>query len=313
MTKIPYLSVEKRAQYLLDKGYTQEPQVSDLVREHLKSNNFHHFLGYARNYGSLIAKGRIAGEISLDKLVHIINADKAISVILFEAFQTLEHQLRAQLVEAHCTLYSPTGCFLQSSHFIQTSIDRDTAEVSLINQILRMKEPYVVDRLERYMKDNHLHGSPEKLVNPHRVDSISGLPIWSFVDGLSLGLLTEIILNTQPKASGTDQESIRDLVASMCSVPRNHIETQLKSLIVLRNQVAHHSRLWMRPSTNSPKVPNSFKKIARGVDAKGMYVVWLTLASFFSDKLTATNFLARINEILEANPDYTIGVKNPIR
>lgn len=311
MSVIPFLTVDERAQYLIDKGYTRETEVSESVRDHLAHNNFHHFLGYARNYGSLISQGRIDEEFSLEQLVDIISADKEVSVILFRALQTLEHQLRAQLVEAHCAILAPTDCFLESSHYIKLSLSRDTPEAALISQILRMKEPYVYDRLKSYMKENKLSGEASDLGPPHRRNAVSRFPIWSFVDGLSFGLLADIILTTKPQEVAGKRRTIRDAIALGCSVNRTMFDTQLRAMIVLRNQVAHHARLWMRPTTNSPKIPNSYKKLGRDLDNKGMYVAWLVLASLFSDPAVGRALILSLDAILESNPVYALGVKNP--
>lgn len=305
MSEIPYLSVEERVEFLLEKGYTQETEASDEVREFLRHINFHHFLGYARNYGALASRGQIAEEPTLQGIVDVILLDQRVSAYLFTALQRLEWQLRAQLVEFHCELFSPVACFLQEEHYLKMDLDRDTPDVNVVRQILRMKEPYVEDRLKRYMDENSLTGKPEKLAHPHSILASERFPIWAIVDGLSFGTLVDMILCAKPK----DGRKLRSLVAADCSVANPIFETQLRSMITLRNQVAHHSRLWMRPTTNSPKAPNRHSKRARGVAAKAMYTSCLALASLLKGLPQQHSFLDGLDGLIAENGAYEVGVK----
>ena len=69
----------------------------------------------------------------------------------------------------------------------------------------------------------------------------------------------------------------------------------------------------MRPTTNSPKLPNSYKKLGRDVDPKSMYVVWLTLASFYKDSAVSKGLISDFDQLIDSDPLYKIDVKHTLQ
>lgn len=311
LSQVPHLTVEDRVQYLVDKGYSKGNPIGDRVRQFLPHANFHHFLGYARNYGRLVAEDRVELDPSLDAVVSIIETDQRISAILYRAFQSYEHQLRSLLVDAHCGLFPSYECFFADSHYEVRNLERGNPSGNVVTQTLRMKEPYVAGRLERYMRDNGLKGRPDDLVQPHRNAAVEQFPIWAIVDGLTFGTLADLILTTRPAGTIEDPKRIMDVVAAGSSVHRSVFESQLHGLLVLRNLIAHHARLWMRPMPQTPAKPKLFERACRDMDHKSMYVAWLTLASHLRDRAAGRALALELDEILDAEPVYRAGVQLP--
>src|SRR5690625_4383304 len=129
MQSVPdFLSLDDRVSYLEENGYAPAGGVSDSVRDALRFINFHHFLGYARNYRNMIRKGLVEGDVSLDRLLVVIELDRRASALIFRGLQLLEWHLRALFVEHHCALFSTTQCLFEQSHYTNTALDEEPAE-----------------------------------------------------------------------------------------------------------------------------------------------------------------------------------------
>lgn len=146
-----------------------------------------------------------------------------------------------------------------------------------------------------------------------RLAAMQDLPIWAAVDGWTLGLLERILTETTPVVIKDKQRWLWKDVVGTFGVSNQMFETQLNSLIVLRNLVAHHSRLWMRLTASSPKKPKMYEKILRDADAKSMYVLWRTLASFLRSGGGDRELINDLDELIGRDPLYELGVKRPLR
>lgn len=80
---------------------------------------------------------------------------------------------------------------------------------------------------------------------------------------------------------------VREDVADSCGFSPSQLASWLKSLNVVRNTCAHHSRLFNRVNTLTPKIP----PVGRHADLDASAADWsrtfgqLTLAQFLSDRL----------------------------
>lgn len=309
----PYLDVEGRVAYLVSHGYVEDDDLSEAAMAFLGRTNFHYFLGYARNFRKLRREGRLDGDVSLDRAIQMVRLDHQVSDRLFQALRALEWRLRAALVDAHCRLYPATSCFLDADHYLVRSFDARPVEESIQEQIARSREPFVLGTFESY---ELAHGRPwrgsTKMADSDRLTAMRTLPIWAVVDGWSLGLLERVINQTAPQVVEGEPQSLWKEIASRFSVANQVFETQLKSLIVLRNLIAHHSRLWMRPTASSSRSPKAYAKQGRGVDPKAMYVTWLTLASFLRESGHDKQLLDDLDTVIASDSLYELGIKTPL-
>lgn len=133
---------------------------------------------------------------------------------------------------------------------------------------------------------------------------MEGLPLWSVIDGFSLGLLSRFI--TQCDRMNQDRP-VWKAIAGDLDFPAQTFQTGIRSLTVLRNQVAHHSRLWMHPSTDSPRKPKRFKRQLRGADPKAMRVAFLNLA-MFRPRAEQAGYAKELEVAVAENSAYFYGV-----
>ena len=87
-----------------------------------------------------------------------------------------------------------------------------------------------------------------------------------------------------------------------------HFDGRLKSLTTLRNRVAHGSRLWMMPTTDTSAKPKIFAKDLREADPKGMLVSFANVALLQGNTRRQREAWKAIKALVEQDESYSIGV-----
>lgn len=275
----PFLTVSQRIDYLYDRSYFERASVTDHHAKRLAGLNFHYFLGYARNYRALVGRGQISvSHKSPDDVFRVIDMDTAVSALVHEGLRTAEWRLRAAAVEQYCAKFASANSYLQTTQYRATDADSPRRMVeSILLHIFRHDEPYV----DEYLREA---ADSKSLTKPRRyeaachdlcLDLAADLPLWAVVDSFSLGLLGQFVMSCDK----SNTSSVWRAVAKDLDVSAQVLETQVKSLAYLRNSVAHHARLWMRPTSDSAKKPRLFDNRLRGVHPKSMHWAFMNRPS----------------------------------
>ena len=96
--------------------------------------------------------------------------------------------------------------------------------------------------------------------------------------------------------------------AECMGVSHKHFEGRLKSLTTLRNRVAHGSRLWMMPTTDTSAKPKIFAKDLREADPKGMLVSFANVALLQGNIRRQRAAWKAIKALVEQDESYCVGV-----
>lgn len=105
-------------------------------------------------------------------------------------------------------------------------------------------------------------------------------------------------------------------VAESVGVKRRYFDSQVRSLVYLRNRIAHHARLWNHIVTNSPGMaPNIRRRMQqnRGAYApQSVYEVCVVL-SMLAEGLGVVDagYLDRIDESLKSHDELNMGLRHP--
>lgn len=106
---------------------------------------------------------------------------------------------------------------------------------------------------------------------------------------------------------------VREQVALALGVSASTVTGNLEAISVLRNHIAHHARLWMRPTSPSPRIPKRFPAwLRRSVHPKSMYGVFLALAEMLGPDTEGKHLLTKIDAILTSNDQFQHGITQPI-
>ncbi|NMX04489.1 Abi family protein [Mobiluncus mulieris] len=91
-------------------------------------------------------------------------------------------------------------------------------------------------------------GSREEFVLHHQEHYGGLLPIWAAVEIMDWGMLSRLYRMAPTKA--------RNEIADVCHLRAPQLESWLKSLNIVRNRTAHHSRVFNRVFDIKPKLPD---------------------------------------------------------
>ena len=316
-------SIKKQKEYLVDKRYfPQGITLSDDDRDMLACSNFHYLLGYFRNYNKYKNEGLLPENPDISDVLDIVRMDVAVSSRLYGYVRQSEQAIRAAWVKAFCSKRQPSD-YLNPDAYLCMNQDRpvDTLIKDMMRHILRYREPYVRERIEAWWKSYGKGSSKtpsENLDDWENVEELrkmmqKELPLWSVVDSFSLGLLSHAVVQSYASETSTESGDAEKLLlykktAEYMGVNHKHFEGRLKSLTTLRNRVAHGSRLWMMPTTDTSAKPKVFAKDLREADPKGMLVSFANVALLQGNTRRQREAWKAIKALVEQNESYRVGV-----
>lgn len=307
---VPFLSVEDRVEYFYRKGYFLRDSLSEDDVDRLSSMNFHYFLGYAMNFRELHNCQRLRGAKLPSRVFRLIDVDSQVSEILYSGIRNAEWLLRHFLVQEYCQKFDSCGSFLDYESYLDLGGEytNDYLAYGLMTDILEYNEAFVVERLSNAAK-SHNQEPPRrcKADNWELCRSLcEELPLWSVVDSFSLGRLVKLIQRCD--ASSDDKDRVWRAIAGDMGIPAKRFPAGMESLRSLRNLVAHQSRLWMRPTTSTPKKEGLFHKKISQCHKKAMLVAFYNVASFQGSKEKSLDFARRLEAVIDPESDYKIGI-----
>ncbi|WP_314706271.1 Abi family protein [Rothia mucilaginosa] len=314
-------SLDDQRKYLIAKGYfPQGTTLSDDDRDMLACSNFHYLLGYFRNYNKYKNKGLLPENPGISDVLDIVRMDVEVSSLLYGYMRQSEQAIRAAWVDVFCTYRSPHE-YLNPNAYICMNQDRpvDALIKDMMRHILRYREPYVRERIEKWWKScsRDPHTRLEHLEDWGDIEELRKkmqreLPLWSVVDSFSMGVLSravsQSILVAAEESVDIEKMMLYKKTAEYMGINHKHFEGRLKSLTTLRNRVAHGSRLWMMPTTDTSAKPKIFKKDLREADRKGMLVSFANVALLQGNARRQREAWDAIKALVEQNQSYCVGV-----
>ena len=314
-------SIEDQKEYLVARRYfPQGTTLSDDDRDMLACSNFHYLLGYFRNYNKYKSEGLLPENPGISDVLDIVRMDVEVSSLLYGYMRQSEQAIRATWVDVFCTYRSPYE-YLNPNAYICMDQDRpvDVLIKDMMRHILRYREPYVRERIEKWWKScsRDPHTRLEHLEDWGDIEELRKkmqreLPLWSVVDSFSMGVLSravsQSILVAAEESVDIEKMMLYKKTAEYMGINHKHFEGRLKSLTTLRNRVAHGSRLWMMPTTDTSAKPKIFKKDLREADRKGMLVSFANVALLQGNARRQREAWDAIKALVEQNQSYCVGV-----
>lgn len=306
---VPFLSLERKVAYLYERSYFPKGALTAQHEDRLGTLNFHYFLGYARNYRLLVPQ-RAAGitVADPDDVFRMIDRDHQIAQLLYKGLRHVEWRLRALAVEQYCARFDACGSYLRTTQYLPVRAGSQEEMVrSILGSILRHGEPFVEDHIAERAKAQGRE-RPKRYEAARHVEIVSyveDLPLWAVIDSFTLGTLSHFI--TECDGAKDVSERAWKGVADSLEIRHPVFQSNIESLTVLRNQVSHHARMWMRPSSVTPKKPQVFDKQLRNADSKSMMIGFANLA-LFHGREDRQSFLDEVYNMVAQDPLYQHGV-----
>jgi abortive infection bacteriophage resistance protein len=156
--------------------------------------------------------------------------DQELRTLLFNAIQTIEIALRSKMIH-HISLQYGSFWFMNTNLFNNSSIFESCLS-HIRQEVERSREDFIVEHLERYTEPD----IP---------------PVWKTLEVTTFGTLSKLFENFK-------DNRLKKRIAREFSLPQHIIlENWIKCAVIMRNHLAHHTRVWNRnfpyiPQTNVP-------------------------------------------------------------
>ena len=220
----PTLSVADQIKHLEGRGLVIPDHAA---AEHFLSNiSYYRLSAYLYPY-RLLPSDRYATGTTFETVLDHYFFDREFRLLVFDAIERIEVALRTQLIYQPSMLHGPFW-FLDRTHFIK--IDRWRTQLAKLDEEVRRSGEVFINHFFAKYADK----------NP---------PAWISFEVASLGLLSRFYQNL--KFSSPAKKGIAQHFG--LQEPRV-FQSWIRSLTYVRNICAHHSRLWNRTLTETPKI-----------------------------------------------------------
>ena len=204
--------------------------------------------------------------------VYIYNFDKKLRSLLFTAIQSIEVSLRSKVIH-HVALSHGPFWFADSNLCINRVMYADNL-TTIKREVQRSKEDFIQEHFRKY-------SSPDVP------------PVWKTLEVASFGTLSKLFCNL-------NDNRVKKQIARLYNLPQHQVlESWIKCIVILRNCLAHHARVWNR---RFPQMPHL------SIRARGN---WVDCTHVRPNKLYAqTCCLAYLLDSIYPQNDFKIQVKN---
>ena len=212
---------------------------------------------------------------TFEDILELYYFDKELRKIIFNAIETMEVNIRANVVY---NLSKETGAFgymdKQNLHvgyedyiYLMQSIQRETK---------RSKELFVKHFKKKYKSDV--------------------LPIWMVIELISFGTLSRFFSALKPE---------HETMTKKLGLPPEVYKNWLHTINHIRNICAHHSRLWNKQFVIKAKIPRKIKAFQE-ISNDRAFVIILILNFMFQKLGTGDGFMSKVEGLIEQYPKIDI-------
>ena len=205
--------------------------------------------------------------------VYIYYFDKKLRSLLFTAIQSIEVSLRTKVIHYVALTHGPFW-FSDSALCVNRMMFADNM-MTIKREVQRSKEEFIQQHFRKYT-------SPDVP------------PVWKTLEVTSFGTLSKLYCNL-------NDNHIKKQIARQFNLPQHQIlESWIKCIVLLRNCLAHHARIWNR---RFPQMPQLSSVRLRGA--------WIDCSRIRPNKLYAQLCcLAYLQDNIHPDNDFKIQVKN---
>lgn len=165
--------------------------------------------------------------------IDLYNFDRHLRLLIFDAIERIEVALRTKLIYHLCISHGPLW-YLNYNIFTD-GISQMSIAGHLSHEILRSKEQFIIEH-----KNNHKSDIPEA---------------WKALEVASLGTLSKLYKNLLHQLPEKSQ-----IASEFGFYSHSEFSSFLEAVTVIRNVIAHHSRLWNNNITTKFSWPKAFIK-----------------------------------------------------
>ena len=225
----PPLTFEQQADLLIKRGLVAD---KNLLIERLSVVNYYRFSGYLypfRNDDDTFKPGT-----TFESVWRRYTFDRRLRILCMDAIERVEVAIRTQLIYLFAHTYGAFA-YTEASNLPKLNKNQHLNWTGkLKNEIDRSKEIFLKHFFEKYGAE---HDMP---------------PIWMVSGIMSFGVMLTMFDGIEPE--------IKRKIASEYMLTDTILRSWLKSINAVRNNCAHHSRLWNSTLGYRPIIPHNIKK-----------------------------------------------------
>lgn len=283
----------------INRLYTKQPlsiadQIKLLKNRGLQFNNetyaakflsevsYFRFIQYLRPMEADKASHIFKTDSKFEDALTLYNFDTQLRILMFEAIQAIEIALRTKINHEFSVQH---GAFW----FYDTRLADD--------------EHKYIENLNAV--DRELQRSKEEFIKEHRqkYDKPVFPPSWKTLELASFGTLSKLYYNC-------NDTKTKKRIARQFNLPQHEVlESWMRSLTVIRNCCAHHSRIWNRRLTNAPQmsVPLRGSWIdTNGIDGNKLYAIICCITYWLDSIERSDTFKAKLKSLITAHPSVDV-------
>lgn len=207
---------------------------------------------------------KFKNNVEFKSIVDLYAFDRELRLLMMDAIERVEVAVRA-MINNHMGIKYQTEQQNSGSHWYlnKTLFRRDydhnrmLSDVEncqsrdhdqLMKDIQKINKKSVTDAAkERHINNRTRESYPRFYQHTYQFPTL--MPSWAMVEELTFGTISHIY-------KGLAKDADRKAIAKRFSTPQDVFQSWLHTLNFVRNCCAHHSRLWNRELSISPKVPN---------------------------------------------------------
>lgn len=208
--------------------------------------------------------------------------DKQLRVLLFTAVQSIEIALRSKVIHHLSIKY---GAFWFMGEHLSENLalfDENLSHIS--KELKRSREDFISEHFTKYT-------SP---LFP---------PAWKTLEVVSFGTLSKLLENFSDK-------HVKKAIARVFNLPQHiYLESWIKCIAVLRNCIAHHSRIWNRKFPLKPQLPlrlNGMWVDCSKVERTKLYAQLCCLAYLQNHIHPDNDFKQQLKSLLQNHPNVDV-------
>lgn len=219
---------------------------------------------------------------NFENAINLYYFDKDLRALMFTAIQSFEVALRSKIIH-HFSMRYGAFWIIDRSLFVDKKIFSDCS-IRIQQEVYRSKEDFIQDHFNKY--DNPIVP-----------------PVWKTLEVISFGTLSRIFCNLS-------DNSLKKKIAREFNLPQHkYLESWCKSVVALRNNLAHHSRAWNRIYPIQPQLPKSLNGDwidTRQVSNNRLYAL-LSCLAYLQNAIHPNNDLKhRLKQLINTHPNVDV-------
>ncbi|MGZ8887182.1 MAG: Abi family protein, partial [Nitrososphaeraceae archaeon] len=208
-------------------------------------------------------------DISFEEIIGIYNFDKEFKLLLFGAIETIEISARTKFAYYLSSKYG-THPLIKSNFYNQQWFDKSYGKLEF--ELNRKDQHVFID----HFRDKYREDLP---------------PIWACVETMTFGLLSQFVNNIK-------DNTIKHQIAKDYKLGTSDLESILYHLSTLRNDIAHHDRVYNKIFKIIPKIPNKLMNISNQTAIGYIYNTIIIMDYLLKQIEPNSDFVAEVGKLI---------------